>query len=133
MMLNQRPVGEGSASATTPPWYVLRVHTRREKWIAEGLRNAGYEVCLPLQRNRRRWSDRSGIVERPIFPGYVFCSFDRRDRGPIVRMSGVLEILGNGGKAAPLAPEEVQALRVLERAKVPVDPWPYLKTGDWVV
>jgi transcription antitermination factor NusG len=109
------------------------VYTRREKWVAEALRTAGYEVCLPLQSDLRRWSDRRRLIEWPIFLGYVFCSFDGRDRVPIVQTPGVLEILGNGGKAIPLEAEEVQALRVLERAKAQVDPWPYLKTGDWVV
>ena len=117
----------------TSSWYVLRVHSRREKWIAQGLRTAGHEVCLPLTSSRRRWSDRSKNIEWPIFPGYVFCQFDTGDRVPILQTPGVLSILGTAGKAMPLAPEEVQSLRVLERATVQVDSQPFLYVGDWVV
>jgi transcription antitermination factor NusG len=113
-------------------WYVLRVHSRREKWIARGLRTAGHEVCLPLTSSLRRWSDRSKNVDWPIFPGYVFCQFESRNRVPVLQTPGVLSILGIAGKAVPLEPYEVQSLQVLERATVRVDSQPFLYVGDWV-
>jgi len=126
----------GSITSVVEPtasWFVLRVHSRREKWIAQGLRSAGHQVCLPLTSSPRRWSDRSKNIEWPIFPGYVFCQFESRNRVPILQIPGVLSILGVAGKAMPLEPDEVQSLQVLERATVQVDSQPFLYVGDWVV
>jgi len=40
--------------------------------------------------------------------------------------------LGCGRQAMPLDPEEVCALQALERAKAAVEPWPFVKAGEWV-
>jgi transcription antitermination factor NusG len=130
-------VCEGSAREPNDmqdaPWYVLQVHTRREKWIAHALRTSGKTVCLPLQDSLREWSDRRTRVELPLFPGYVFCQFDLASGASIFEVPGVLSIVGSGGRGIAIEPEEAQALQALERAKVSVDPWPCLKAGDWVV
>src|SRR5579871_5208373 len=114
-------------------WYVLQVCPRREKWIADALRTKEYQVCLPLNFDRRQWSDRRKIVEVPVFPGYIFCEFDSNLQNPILETPGVFSILRTGRKPTPLEPDELQALRVLERAEVPMEPWPYLAVGDRVV
>lgn len=123
----------GLSYTSIAKWYVLRVHARREKWIANALRTIGNTVCLPLHGSLRQWSDRRTRIDVPVFPGYVFCQFNSATGAQIFQVPGVLSILGSGGRATPIEPEEVQALQVLERAKVSADPWPCLKAGDWVV
>jgi len=55
-------------------WFALQVRSRWEN-AAEGLlQNKGFETLLPTYPATRRWSDRSKIVESPLFPGYVFLS-----------------------------------------------------------
>jgi transcription antitermination factor NusG len=114
-------------------WYVVQVHSRREKWVANTLGTVANEVCLPLQAVDRRWSDRQKSIEVPVFPGYVFALFDIREKPRILSVPGVLALLGSGSRAIPLDRQEIQALQVLERTKVQVQQWPFLRAGDWVV
>jgi len=113
-------------------WYGIYVESRHEKFVASLLANKGFDVCLPLSRTLNQWKDRRAPVEAPIFPGYVFCLFDQAERTPILSTPGVVRILGCGRQAMPLDPEEVCALQALERAKAAVEPWPFVKAGEWV-
>jgi hypothetical protein len=65
------------------PWFALQVRTRQEASVGDQLNGQGYERFLPLYKARKRWSDRIKEVETPLFPGYLFCRFDPRDRLPI--------------------------------------------------
>lgn len=132
--MSKSEVSGRAASATVScAWYVLQVHARRERWVSNWLIREGYEVCLPLRSSFRQWSDRNQRIESPVFSGYVFCKFDILQRTSILQTPGVLSILGNKGQAIPLELAELQALQVLERAKVEVLPWPFLKAGDCVM
>ena len=63
------------------PWYVLYTKPRNEKKVAQRLSEAGYTVYCPLQKVRRRWSDRTKVVEEPLFTSYLFIQIEdhRRD------------------------------------------------------
>ena len=54
------------------PWYVLYTKPRNEKKVAQRLSEAGYTVYCPLQKVRRQWSDRTKVVEEPLFKSYLF-------------------------------------------------------------
>lgn len=113
-------------------WFAVYVQARHEKVVAASLAGKGFESCLPLTRTLRTWSDRRTVVEEPVFPCYVFSKFDPAVRVPILRTSGVVRIVAAGNELVPLSAEEVSALQLLERTKVPVEPWPFLAKGDWV-
>jgi len=44
--------------------------------IREGLRRASIEEFLPTFTVKARWSDRVKVLERPLFPGYIFVRLD---------------------------------------------------------
>src|ERR1700751_1677518 len=71
------------------PWYVVQCWLRKESHIAAQLEGQGFECFLPKYKSLREWSDRKKEVERPLFPGYVFCRFDYTQRRPIVVTPGV--------------------------------------------
>src|SRR5437868_1057214 len=60
------------AISTSVRWYAVGVHARQEKAGAAELERRGFEVFLPLRRERRPWSDRVKTVELALFPGYLF-------------------------------------------------------------
>jgi len=113
-------------------WFAVYVQTKHEKVVASMLKTKGFNICLPLTRTLRKWSDRRKEVEAPVFPGYVFCEFNPERRTPLLQTAGVVRILGAGKDVIPLEPAEITALRTLERTKVPVEPWPFLNKGQWV-
>lgn len=114
------------------PWFALQVWSRRESMVATQLRGQGYDCFLPTYVAVRRWSDRAKQIEQPLFPGYLFCRFDFTNRRPIVLTPGVVQIVGVGGKPAPLEDSEVQAVQEAVASGLPRQPWPYLEIGESV-
>ena len=84
------------------PWFALRVRSNFEKVTSQILRQKGYEAFLPTYFSRNRWSDRVKTVERPLFPGYLFCRFDQADRLPILVTPGVVGVVGLGKIPVPI-------------------------------
>jgi transcription antitermination factor NusG len=113
-------------------WFALRVKSHCERMTAAGLRSRGYEEFLPTYRRRRRWSDRWVDQELPLFPGYVFCRFDPRDRLPILKIPSLVHIVGIGKTPLPVDEHEIEAIQAIVRSGLAAQPWPYVKVGDMV-
>jgi transcription termination/antitermination protein NusG len=117
-----------------PNWYALRTKSRQEKVVQRQLETDGFEVYLPLQKERRQWSDRRAEVEVPLFPGYAFVKLveGSPERVRVLRKSGVLGFLGNTQRLSAVRDEEIQNIRLLLASGVPFRPHPYLETGQRV-
>ena len=113
-------------------WYALQVHARKEQLVASQLENRRLECFLPTYKSLRKWSDRTKEIQQALFPGYVFCRFDFEDRQPVVMTNGVIQVVGNGKTAIPIAEAEIEALQVAAQSGIPSQPWPYLRTGEHV-
>ena len=114
-------------------WYALRVRSNFEKVVQQELRQLDVEDFLPVYLKKSRWSDRVKTLEMPLFPGYVFGRFDPRYRLPILKLPGVVHILGNSSGPIPVDDAELQDIRRSVESGLPVTPWPFLTTGDSVV
>ena len=58
-------------------WHVVQTHPSREEIACNHLSRQGFDAFLPkLRSSRRTRQGRSKGVLRPLFPGYVFASFD---------------------------------------------------------
>lgn len=121
-----------SATGSRPVWRALTVRSRHEKVASESLRGRGLEEFLPLYRSKRAWSDRSKVVDLPLFPGYVFCRIADAQRVLAVSSPGVTSIVGFGGKDAEVAEHELDGVRRMLTAGVPLEPWPYVRAGNVV-
>jgi len=114
-------------------WYAIRVRSKYESVVSTTLRSKGYEEFLPLYRLRRRWSDRVKTLDLPLFPGYLFCRLDVRDRLlPVLTTPGVVRILGAGKTPIPIADEEIAAINTILSSGLPMQPWPFLSVGSRV-
>jgi transcription elongation factor/antiterminator RfaH len=114
------------------PWYAVQCWLRKENLIAAQLEGQGFECFLPKYKTLREWSDRKKEVERPLFPGYLFCRFDYTQRRPVVVTPGVLQIVGCGRTPMPIEDREIQAIQIAVASGVPGQPWPYLEVGEKV-
>jgi transcription antitermination factor NusG len=113
-------------------WFALRVRPRCEKVVADSLRNKGYEEFLPLYREKRRWSDRIAEVQLPLFPGYVFSKFDMQHRLPVLITPGVMFVVGTAKMPSPVDDAEIEALQILVKSRLEVEPCPFLQIGQKV-
>ncbi len=92
----------------------------------------GMESFLPLYRSRRRWSDRTRVMDLPLFPGYVFCRFHPELLLPVVTTPGVVQVVGAGKHPCPIADAEIAAIQRMLCSGNEVEPWPYLQAGQKV-
>lgn len=115
-----------------PVWRALTVRSRHEKIAAESLRSRGLEEFLPLYRSKRAWSDRTKVIDMPLFPGYVFCRVPEAQRLLAISSPGVTSIVGFGGKDAVVEEHELESVRRMLEAGLAVEPWDYIRTGHLV-
>jgi len=115
------------------PWYAIRVRANRERTTAASLEGKGLPSFLPVCRERRNWANRIRIVERPLFPGYVFGRFDAEKRLPILTIPGVLHVVGTQAGPIPVDPDEIAALQRIAASPLFAEAWPFLSVGEDVL
>ena len=113
-------------------WFALAVKPRFDKTVAQALERKGYDTLLPLYKKQHKYGRRSKDSELPIFPGYVCCRFDVQTRLPILTTPGVIQVLGAGNTPIPLSDVEVNSLQTAMKARLPVEPFPFVDTGQRV-
>ncbi len=116
-----------------PAWFAVRVRPNHERTAERSLHGLGLEAYLPVQRVRRRWSDRIKEIESVLFPGYVFCRFGYSDRMRVLNSAGVRSIVTNGKDPLPVDDSEIAAVRALLRSGRRILPSPYMQIGQRVV
>jgi transcription antitermination factor NusG len=114
-------------------WYVLHVRANREKSVALTLRQRGFTEFLPLYAESHHWSDRLKAVQVPLFPGYVFCSFDLKYRLPILSVPWVIGVVGLRGVPQPVLESEIAAVRKAVTSGLQLQPWPFLEVGERLI
>jgi len=115
-------------------WYALHCRPRHEKTVTQSLIERGVEPFLPTITEVHRWSDRKKSVELPLFSCYVFARLapNRSDRLRVLRVGGVLGLVGTHGEGTPIPDEQIDAVRALLEGAVPWSPCPFLKIGQRV-
>lgn len=93
------------------PWFVLYTKSRNEKLVAEQLRKRGIEVYCPLLKTARRWSDRTKVVEEPLFKSYCFVKLEEHERAQVFGVQGVVRYLFWLKKPAIVREEEIAAIK----------------------
>jgi transcriptional antiterminator RfaH len=118
-------------------WYALRVASCAEFRVAERLAWNGIERFLPTWTETSRWSDRSKTITRPLFAGYLFARFDRANATHLLRIPGILQVLGTDELAA-IPDDEIEVLRLAVDSPAPFERVPHVagssvevKSGNW--
>jgi transcriptional antiterminator RfaH len=92
-------------------WYVLYTKPRHQKKVAERLTAAGYTVYCPLQKVVRKWSDRTKVVEEPLFKGYVFIQIEDHKRDEVFTYPGTVRYLFWLRRPAIVREEEITTIQ----------------------
>lgn len=112
------------------PWYVLHVSVNQEKKVAQHLCVRTIEHYLPLYTEHSRWSDRTVMLERPLFSGYVFVRFSSGSRLAVISTPGVIRLLGSG-PTDTVSSQELDRIRA-GLASGSLTPYPNLALGTRV-
>jgi len=79
--------------------------------VAHLLTEKGLESYCPLNKVRRKWSDRMKIVEEPLFKSYVFVKVNDEDRTAVRMTPGVINFVYWNGKPALIKEKEINAIK----------------------
>ena len=115
-------------------WYALHTRPRHEKLVVQRLADRGVETFLPMVNEVHRWSDRKKVVQLPLFGCYVFVQFlsNRSERLRVLRVDGVLGLVGSHGEGSPIPNEQIDAVRTLVEGELAWCSHPFLKIGQRV-
>ena len=67
-------------------WFAIYTRPRWEKKVNLLLQEKGVESYCPLNKVKRKWSDRVKIIEEPLFKSYVFVKVSDEEK-TTVRMT----------------------------------------------
>ena len=115
-------------------WYALHTRPRHEKLVVQRLQERRVETFLPTITEVHRWSDRKKKVELPLFSCYVFAKFvpNRIERLNVLRVSGVLGLVGSNGEGSAIPEQQIEAVRAILQGEIPWSAYPFLKIGQRV-
>jgi transcription antitermination factor NusG len=115
-------------------WYAIRTRSRHEKVVERQLQGHEVEVFYPVSSQLHQWSDRQKRVESPLFPGYVFVHIasSPEDRVRVLRVHGVVEIVGYQGFGISIPNEQINAVRALVAGDIAFTKHAFLKVGQRV-
>jgi len=121
----------------TSRWYACRTRPRAEKRAGQLLKLGGVESYVPLLERDRQWSDRTKRVAFPLIPGYVFAQFSMAMVHEVLGTPGVVTIVRDDGKPAPVRVEELESIRLLvacvNSGNAPPEPAEFFETGQEVI
>ena len=122
MSLVQSNNGRG-AGLPNPEWYLIRTLPRSDRLAADELAGSGFEVYFPRLTKIHAVK---GVTDEPLFPGYIFLRWDKRDSG-LPSLRGLPHVAGwvSFGGVTPTVPDS----EVTELASWTEDV--NLKGGNW--
>ena len=95
----------------TKKWLVVYTKPRWEKKVHTALLKKGIEAYCPLNKVRRKWSDRMKTIEEPLFKSYVFVKVEVKEMTDVRFVDGVLNYVYWNGKPAIVREEEIVEIK----------------------
>lgn len=92
-------------------WLAIYSRPRWEKKVSQLLIEKGFECYCPLNKVRRKWSDRVKLVEEPLFKSYVFIKVNDEDRTAVRMTPGVVNFVYWEGRPAVIKEKEINLIR----------------------
>jgi transcription antitermination factor NusG len=110
-------------------WFAVFTVPRHEKRIEAQFGLRGIENFLPMYEKQRRWKDGSkGMLQLPLFSSYIFARIGCGERVHVLKVPGVISIVGCGPQPLPVADSYIHFLREGLRCRR-IEPCAYLKEG----
>ena len=98
------------------------------------LRDEGFESFAPMRLETRRWSDRTKVVESPLFPGYMFVRMvaDPKLLTTVLRLPGLVRFVKVGRELVTMPNAEMETVRALAESDTSCEPAPFPAAGERV-
>lgn len=120
---------------TQEHWYALHCKSRHERQVEARLRAQGLTAYLAEHETLAQWGARRRKVKKNILPGYVLvrAQMDARTHLQVLQTASVVKIVGKPWPRLSWIPDEqIESLRVMLGAQLPVEETVYWEIGDRV-
>jgi len=111
-------------------WISVYTKPRHEKTVEKELQKKGFEVYLPLLKQRRKWSDRKKWVEFPLFRSYIFVKTEIKNALFVLQTLGVVKVVKFGGEVAVIQNDSIQAIKLMIEGGYMPEATDYFVKGD---
>jgi transcription antitermination factor NusG len=95
----------------TLSWFVVYTKPRWEKKVYKLLVENSIDAYCPINKIRKKWSDRYKIVEEPLFKSYVFVHIDASELTNVRMIDGVLNFVYWNKKPAIVKDFEIDNIK----------------------
>lgn len=92
-------------------WYVVYTKPRWEKKVHGLLVKKGIEAYCPLNKTKKKWSDRIKWVEEPLLKSYVFVKVRETEQAEVRLVNGVVNFVYWLGKPAVVKDAEISVIK----------------------
>ncbi len=92
-------------------WYAIYTKPRWEKKVHEMLHQKGIVSYCPLNKVKKKWSDRYKIIEEPLFKSYLFVNINDHQKSEVRFINGVVNFVYWLGQPAKLRDEEIARIK----------------------
>ena len=114
-------------------WHVLCTYPNYEKRVYEILLTKKIETYLPLINVEKKWSDRIKILEKPLFPNYIFIRPDKnRFNYTSLTIKGAINFIKISGKPCLVHDNEIIIIQKLLSITKDITNECVYKSGDIV-
>jgi transcription antitermination factor NusG len=113
-------------------WFAVWTRSRHEQVVRDQLEQKQIIAFLPTITRWSRWKDRKKKIDWPLFPGYCFAQFNPENALPILKCTGVVNIVSVEGKPAAIPEYELDSIRLLVGSDLQFDPCPLIHEGMMV-
>lgn len=111
-------------------WFVLHVGPRTEKKVAAVCDRHGVPHYLPLRESVKVYQRRKVVVQKPLFPGYVFAALSSASRVHVLRTNHVLQMIAPDNEAQLM--HELEQIRLALSVDPRLSPSAQLSRGSRV-
>ena len=111
-------------------WLAVYTKPRHEKAVEKEFQKKGFEVYLPMLKERRKWSDRKKWVEFPLFRSYIFVRIKLKNALFVLQTLGVVKVVKFGGEVAVVRNESIEAIKLMIEGGYNPEPLNYFIQGD---
>ena len=101
-------------------WFALLTRSNFEQTVYTSIEKKNIEVFLPTVKKKSQRKDRQLMLERPLFPGYIFVrsSFHSSDQLSILKTVGAVRLLGNQAGPVAVPKFQIESLKILTSANL---------------
>jgi len=92
-------------------WFAIYTRPRWEKKVNLLLQEKGIESYCPLNKVKRKWSDRVKTIEEPLFKSYVFVKVCDEEKTTVRMTTGVMNFVYWNKKPAIIKEKEILTIK----------------------